>query len=62
VEIKRGLSPAISRGMRNALEDLRPKQAFVVYSGDEEYPLGDGVTAIGLDGLARRLVGLMSGI
>jgi predicted AAA+ superfamily ATPase len=56
VEIKRGLSPAISRGMRNALEDLRPKQAFVVYSGDEEYPLGDGVTAIGLEGLARRLV------
>jgi predicted AAA+ superfamily ATPase len=56
VEIKRGLTPAVSRGMRNALADLAPTRAFVVYSGDEEYPIAEGVHAIGLVGLARRLV------
>ena len=35
IEIKRGLAPKVEPGLRQALEDLRPDRAFLVYSGDE---------------------------
>jgi hypothetical protein len=47
--------------LRVALEDLRPDRAFIVYSGKERYPMGDGVEAIGLTALADTLAGLQSG-
>lgn len=56
VEIKRGLSPSVSRGMRQALVDLRPRHSFVVYSGTEEYPLAKNVLAIGVVALARKIM------
>lgn len=55
VEIKRGSAPALGRGFRNALADIKPERAFVVYSGDERYPKGAGVEAIGLRELAQTL-------
>jgi hypothetical protein len=55
VEIKRGLTPTVSRGMREAIADLRPARSFVVYSGTEEYPLADRVSAISLTELAQHL-------
>lgn len=42
VEIKRGGTPALSRGFHEALADLAPSRAFVVYTGTETYPLGHG--------------------
>jgi predicted AAA+ superfamily ATPase len=58
VEIKRGLAPKVERGLRVALDDLRPERAFLVYSGDERYPKGDGIEAIGVAEMARELAGL----
>ncbi|WP_339743969.1 ATP-binding protein [uncultured Maricaulis sp.] len=55
VEIKRTASPKLSRGFRNAVEDLRPTRSFYVYSGTERYPLAEGVEAIGLSELMREL-------
>ena len=55
VEIKRGLNPGVTRGIRNSMEDLRPERAFIVYSGDETYPLAEDVDAISLTGLAELL-------
>lgn len=48
VEVKRGLAPKPERGFYNALEDLEPDKAFVVYSGKERFPIADGIEAVGV--------------
>ncbi len=53
IEVKRGLAPRVSRGMKSSMEDLRPSRAFVVYSGDETYPMAANIEAIGLASLAQ---------
>ncbi len=55
VEIKRGLAPKLERGFHHARQDLGPERSFLVYSGTDRYPKGDGVEAIGLAGLAALL-------
>ena len=57
VEIKRGLAPAVSRGFRVAIEDVQPHRAFIVHGGEDRYPKGDGVDAVGLRELADELAG-----
>lgn len=53
VEVKYSLSPKIARGFWNAYEDLACKKGFVVYPGDESYPLGKGVFALSIKELGR---------
>ena len=55
IEIKRGVAPTVEKGFRVALDDLRPDKAFLVYSGEERYPRGDGVEAISLPALVQEL-------
>lgn len=55
IEIKRGLSAKPGRGFHNAREDLTPARSFVVYSGDERFPVAEGVEAVGLRDLAQAL-------
>jgi predicted AAA+ superfamily ATPase len=55
VEVKRSLSPRPERGFHSACADLRPERGFVVYPGDETYPLGSDIQAIPLPALARLL-------
>jgi predicted AAA+ superfamily ATPase len=58
IEIKSGKAPKVSRGFYSALEDLEPDEAFVVHSGDEAYPVSEGVLAIPLHQLQERLISL----
>jgi predicted AAA+ superfamily ATPase len=55
IEIKRGSAPKVERGFRAALADLDVNKAFLVYPGEERYPKGDAVEAIGLHVLADEL-------
>ena len=55
IEIKRGLAPRVERGLRVVMADLHPARTFLVYSGDERYPQGDGVEVIGVRELAALL-------
>lgn len=48
VEVKYGLSPKPSRGFHEAIRDLDVEMAFVVYSGDERFPLSEKTEAISL--------------
>lgn len=48
IEIKRSLAPRVERGLRSALDDVRPERGFVVNPGEERYPLGPAIEAIGL--------------
>ena len=57
VEIKRGLAPAVGRGFRAALADVNPERAFLVHGGEDRYPKGEGVEAIGLKAMAEELAG-----
>ena len=58
IEIKRSSAPKVERGLRIALDDLRPDRAFIVYSGDERYSKGGGLEAIDLTALTDVLEGL----
>lgn len=51
VEIKRSLNAKPKRGFYNALEDIKPKRAFVVHGGTDQFPLADDIEAIGLRAL-----------
>ena len=55
IEIKRGLSPKVEKGLRNALGDLKPKQAFIVYSGEDDYPVSENVKVVSLLSLMEKL-------
>ena len=55
IEIKYGLNPKPSRGFHQAIEDLSAEKAFVVYSGDERYPLNERTEAISLRELSALL-------
>ena len=57
VEIKRGLAPAVGRGFRAALDDVKPDRAFLVHAENDRYPKGAGVEAIGVRALAEELAG-----
>jgi predicted AAA+ superfamily ATPase len=46
VEIKYSLSPSVTKGFRNACEDLACTRKFVVYPGEEMYSLGDETYAL----------------
>ena len=55
VEIKRGLAPKLDKGFHHARADLDPERSFVVYSGADRYPKGDGIEVVGLGELASIL-------
>jgi uncharacterized protein len=55
VEVKRGAAPAVERGFHHSRADLQSDRCFVVHSGEERYPMGDGVEAIPREELAREL-------
>lgn len=56
VEIKSGLTPKLAKGFYNALEDIQPDRSFVVYSGQDRYPVTEETDVIGLYELAEALV------
>lgn len=56
IEIKRTLSPRPGPGTQSALADLEPQQAFIVYPGEDRYPVSQGVEAIGLPELCAELL------
>jgi len=49
VEVKYNEAPVITRSMRSALKELYLSHLFVVYPGDEIYPLEKNITAVGLN-------------
>jgi predicted AAA+ superfamily ATPase len=55
IEVKRSLSPKVEKGFHLACEDLAPERKFVVYPGTERFPLGHGVEAVTVAGLAGEL-------
>jgi predicted AAA+ superfamily ATPase len=55
IEIKRTTAPTLSRGFYLARDIVKPAHAFVVHGGSNTWPMADGITAIALIDLMRRL-------
>jgi predicted AAA+ superfamily ATPase len=58
VEVKRGLSARPEKGFHLACEDVKPRRSFVVNPGNDRYPVGTSVEAIGLRDLAFEITSL----
>lgn len=50
--------PRAPKGFRIALEDVPMDRAFLVHGGDDRFPKGGGVEAIGLREMAEELAAL----
>lgn len=48
VEIKRSLAPKLQRGFWNAMEDCECDRAFVIYPGEDVWPMRENVTVLPL--------------
>jgi predicted AAA+ superfamily ATPase len=46
VEFKYSLAPKPTKSFWNAFEDLKPQKAYVIYPGDESYPLAENVSTL----------------
>ncbi len=55
VEIKRGLAPKAPKGLLHAHADLRPARSFIVYSGDESYPIAESIECISVRSLVAKI-------
>lgn len=58
IEIKRTSAPKVEKGFATALADIGPDRAFLVYGGEDRYPKGEGIEAIGLRKMCRELAGM----
>jgi predicted AAA+ superfamily ATPase len=56
IEIKRSSAPSVSKGFYSGCEDIKPDKRFVVYSGLENFPMGEGIIAISLPNLMQELL------
>jgi predicted AAA+ superfamily ATPase len=55
IEVKRSLAPKPERGFFHACADLNPARRFVVYPGEDRWPLSEGVEVLGLAALLREV-------
>lgn len=56
IEIKSGRSATPSRGFYNACEDVQPSRSFIVYAGEERYPVSREVEAVSVLEMAREIL------
>jgi predicted AAA+ superfamily ATPase len=56
IEIKRNSSPSLNKGFHIACNDINPERRYVVYSGTDQFSLGNGVTAISLPDLMLEIL------
>ncbi len=55
VEVKRSLAPHPRKGYFSACADLSPERRYLVYPGEETYPISGDVQAVSLPALAREI-------
>ena len=55
IEIKRSLSPKVSRGFHSACEDIKPTRRFVVHAGDERFPVSHNLDAVSVRHLTEEI-------
>jgi hypothetical protein len=56
IEVKYSLSPGVTRRFWSAYEDLSCQAGFVIYPGDEMFPLGRNVFALPIRDLEKEMI------
>ena len=59
IEIKMGVAPKIKRGFHQACEDVEATRKYIVYSGNDEFPVQHDTIIISLQRLMLRLQSLV---
>ncbi len=55
IEIKHGVAPKLGKHFHQTCEDVGASKKYVVYGGDDEFPVGNDVTVISLPKLMERI-------
>ena len=56
IEIKRKSNPGLSRGFHTACADVKPQRKYIVYSGNDIFPLGNDIATISLHDMMQKLL------
>lgn len=60
VEIKHGVAPKIGKHYSKTCDDVGATHKFIVYGGDDEFPIGDNVRMISLPKIMEKLAAAQS--
>ncbi len=55
VEVKYGLAPKVNRYFHQICDDIGAVRRYVVYGGDDEFPIGNDAHIVSLEKLMRKL-------
>ena len=55
VEIKHGTAPKLSKHYHQTCDDIGATQKYIVYGGDDEFPVGDNIKMISLQKLLHKI-------
>ena len=60
VEIKHGVAPKLGKHYSQTCDDVGATHKYVVYGGDDEFPVGDNVRVISLPKIMEKLIAVQS--
>ena len=60
VEIKFGVAPKLGKHFSQTCNDVGATHKFVVYGGDDEFPIGDNIRMISLPKIMGKLIAAQS--
>lgn len=55
VEVKHSTAPKVSKGFYSACEDIHPSRKILIHSGEDSYPLKEGIEAMSLTTLMKEI-------
>jgi len=61
IEIKLSLTPRPEKGFWIAYDDLKCRRGFVIYPGEESYPLGKGVYTVSVKDIEKMIIPALEG-
>jgi hypothetical protein len=53
VKVEFSLTPKAEKGFYNAVTDLKPEFKWIVYPGDESYPIKDNIWIVSIKDIAE---------
>jgi len=55
IEIKSGVAPKITKGFHLACKDVKATRKYVIYGGEDEFPIAKDTTVLSLKGMLVKL-------
>jgi hypothetical protein len=56
IEIKKSSAPKVSKGFYTACKDIKATRKIVVYAGEDSFPMGEEIEAMGLQSFMREIL------